>query len=81
MVRGREREPEEAQDAYVQEPQEPNSVAPHETPFVEREHGSDCVEVTVEQPPAAQTGVITVRLRVPVRSHVSAKPPQALQSP
>ena len=64
-----------------QDPQPPYVTPPHEVPFVVREHASVSVEVPLSQAPLAQTGVVIMRVRVPVSSHVPLKPPQALQPP
>ncbi len=61
--------------------QAPYVGAPQESPSVGRVHASVSIEGVIEQAPPVQSGVATVRDRVPVVSQAAAKPPQAPQTP
>ena len=64
-----------------QAPQLPVVTVPHDVPLVLREQASVSVDIPSLQLPLPHTGVVTVRDRVPVSSHVPLKPPHALQLP
>lgn len=65
--------PHDDHDEYV--------VVPHASPAVVRLHVSDSIVVSVVHAPDTQRGVMTLRDRVPLSSHVFAKPPHADHAP
>jgi hypothetical protein len=57
------------------------SPPPQGIPSVSRAQAIVSTEVWTPHAPAEQVGLLTDRLRVPLRSHASAKPPHGLHAP